>query len=343
MSSYGAATATGGESGAPSGSGGRASRPKENDLSGALSGQPTAARLAHQQRSQKPGNSRQSVRDFVQQQSQTENLLDPNAPTPSPATPSAGEEDNEPSQSIDELGDGQGLGIQGVSKGHEWGEGSEADNSVRDSSELTTGSSVEPSATKTGEEPIVTFRFEHISTEDGHHVVVGREGKLSKCEEEPITTPGAVQGFGVLLVLEEDFDTGVLAVRQVSEVSRSLVARLMSRTRRSCLVFRLNTSFNLIASLDCLRMTKRISCETTLNISPTPVPGKAVSKRRGHPFSCSLATARLVPRKTMTPAPLGPKLDNRDAIGRAGSPHIGRSSLRGIKWTRTTNPSTSRI
>jgi hypothetical protein len=67
--------------------------------------------------------------------------------------------------------------------------------------------------------PIVTFRFEHVTTEDGHHVVAGREGKLQKCEDEPITTPGAVQGFGFLIVLEEDFDSGRMAVRQVSEMS----------------------------------------------------------------------------------------------------------------------------
>lgn len=36
---------------------------------------------------------------------------------------------------------------------------------------------------------------------------------------QPITTPGAVQSFGVLLVLEEDYDSGLMSVRQVSEVS----------------------------------------------------------------------------------------------------------------------------
>jgi hypothetical protein len=94
-------------------------------------------------------------------------------------------------------------------------------------------------------EPIVTARFEHLETEDGHHVVVGREGKLERCEDEvsvrtafadehltaharpfpvqPIRTPGAVQGFGVLMVLEEDDDTGDLVVRQVSENSTELL------------------------------------------------------------------------------------------------------------------------
>ncbi len=35
---------------------------------------------------------------------------------------------------------------------------------------------------------------------------------------QPIRTPGAVQGFGVLIAVEEDFETGNLVVRQVSEV-----------------------------------------------------------------------------------------------------------------------------
>lgn len=36
----------------------------------------------------------------------------------------------------------------------------------------------------TADEPVMTVRFEHVTTEDGHHVVVGREGKLQKCEDE---------------------------------------------------------------------------------------------------------------------------------------------------------------
>ena len=35
---------------------------------------------------------------------------------------------------------------------------------------------------------------------------------------QPIHAPGAVQGFGVLIAVEEDDETGNLIVRQVSEV-----------------------------------------------------------------------------------------------------------------------------
>ncbi len=34
------------------------------------------------------------------------------------------------------------------------------------------------------DEPVMTVKFEHVTTDDGHHVVMGREGKLEKCEDE---------------------------------------------------------------------------------------------------------------------------------------------------------------
>ncbi|KAF9013357.1 hypothetical protein BDQ17DRAFT_1386916 [Cyathus striatus] len=52
----------------------------------------------------------------------------------------------------------------------------------------------------------MTVKFEHVEDEDGHHVVVGREGKLRRCEDEPIRTPGSVQGFGVLIAVDEQQD-----------------------------------------------------------------------------------------------------------------------------------------
>lgn len=67
--------------------------------------------------------------------------------------------------------------------------------------------------------PIVTMRFEHRQDENGHHILIGREGKLTRCGDEPIRVPGTVQGFGVLMVLHDDRRTGKLPVRQVSEVS----------------------------------------------------------------------------------------------------------------------------
>lgn len=68
----------------------------------------------------------------------------------------------------------------------------------------------------------VTTRFQHVTTEDGHAVITGRDGTLQRCEDEPIHTPGAVQGFGLLVVLREDAE-GRLSVRIVSENSKQII------------------------------------------------------------------------------------------------------------------------
>ncbi|KDQ62255.1 hypothetical protein JAAARDRAFT_149003 [Jaapia argillacea MUCL 33604] len=83
---------------------------------------------------------------------------------------------------------------------------------------------ISPSGTSSGStRSPVTFRFQHQENEDGHHVVAGLEGPLIRCEDEPIRTPGSVQGFGVLMVLEQHHDTGYLIVRQVSENSSEIL------------------------------------------------------------------------------------------------------------------------
>ena len=89
-------------------------------------------------------------------------------------------------------------------------------------SSATSSFSVATRSSQQSGSPMVTMRFEHREDENGHHVLVGREGKLTRCGDEPIRIPGAVQGFGVLMVLHDDRKTGKLPVRQVSEVSLSL-------------------------------------------------------------------------------------------------------------------------
>ncbi|KAM0322320.1 hypothetical protein ACHAQA_009610 [Verticillium albo-atrum] len=69
---------------------------------------------------------------------------------------------------------------------------------------------------------LVTARFRHIMTDDGHAVITGRDADLQRCEDEPIHTPGAVQGFGLLLALREDQE-GRFIVRYVSENSERLI------------------------------------------------------------------------------------------------------------------------
>ncbi|GIZ39223.1 hypothetical protein CKM354_000261400 [Cercospora kikuchii] len=82
------------------------------------------------------------------------------------------------------------------------------------------------SSTKSGLDetgPLVTARFKHVVTDGGHAIITGRDGDtLQRCEDEPIHIPGAVQGFGLLIALEEQQE-GKLVVRIVSENSRRLI------------------------------------------------------------------------------------------------------------------------
>ena len=70
---------------------------------------------------------------------------------------------------------------------------------------------------------LITARFQHVVTEDGHAVITGRGGEtLQRCEDEPIHIPGAVQGFGLLIALEEETE-GRMVVRVVSENSKRMI------------------------------------------------------------------------------------------------------------------------
>ncbi|KAL0578951.1 hypothetical protein V5O48_003043 [Marasmius crinis-equi] len=81
--------------------------------------------------------------------------------------------------------------------------------------QLQRSSSPDSTSSISSAPPLATVRFRHHQDENGNHVVTGREGELTACEDEPIRTPGAVQGFGVLIAVQELGDR--LFVRQVSE------------------------------------------------------------------------------------------------------------------------------
>lgn len=70
--------------------------------------------------------------------------------------------------------------------------------------------------------PNMATRFTYVQTDEGHAVITGRDGILQQCEDEPIHTPGAVQGFGAMLALNEESD-GRFVVRYVSENSERLI------------------------------------------------------------------------------------------------------------------------
>ncbi|KAJ6782348.1 hypothetical protein PWT90_08103 [Aphanocladium album] len=87
--------------------------------------------------------------------------------------------------------------------------------------------------------PLVTTRFTHVDTPEGYAIITGRDGVLQQCEDEPIHTPGAVQGFGCLLAMQEETD-GTFIVHYVSENSK----RLLGYSPRS--LFRLSNFLDIL-------------------------------------------------------------------------------------------------
>ena len=70
---------------------------------------------------------------------------------------------------------------------------------------------------------LLTARFKHVVSDGGHAIITGRDGEtLQRCEDEPIHIPGAVQGFGLLIALEEQQESK-LTVRVVSENAKRLI------------------------------------------------------------------------------------------------------------------------
>lgn len=130
----------------------------------------------------------QSVRNFVTLQAQTVNMPDPNA-----STPCLSENDDEDGDymatsrhrhSNTLIGEDDDFGMDSPARSVDLDEepGDVAENDLSNSSRQTDSQS--QVSTDIADEPVMTVRFEHVTTEDGHHVVVGREGKLEKCEDE---------------------------------------------------------------------------------------------------------------------------------------------------------------
>lgn len=46
------------------------------------------------------------------------------------------------------------------------------------------GSMAGSGTTSSSEGPRITFRYQHMEDDEGHHLIVGREGKLTRCEDE---------------------------------------------------------------------------------------------------------------------------------------------------------------
>jgi light-regulated signal transduction histidine kinase (bacteriophytochrome) len=71
-------------------------------------------------------------------------------------------------------------------------------------------------------EDLLTTRFKHAMTDEGHALITGRDGVLQRCEDEPIHTPGAIQAFGLLVAVREETDSS-FSVRYCSENSARII------------------------------------------------------------------------------------------------------------------------
>ncbi|EDU49544.1 phytochrome E [Pyrenophora tritici-repentis Pt-1C-BFP] len=117
-----------------------------------------------------------------------------------------------------------------ISSTRSTGTGSVQENSRSPSFKVDRPPSVSAASAKSGISSLdmgglVAHRFKHVVTDGGHMVITGREGDtLQRCEDEPIHLPGAVQGFGLLVALQDDSE-GSLLVRIVSENSRRILGR----------------------------------------------------------------------------------------------------------------------
>ncbi|KAL4756725.1 putative sensor histidine kinase/response regulator [Aspergillus foveolatus] len=70
---------------------------------------------------------------------------------------------------------------------------------------------------------LMTTRFRHVVTDDGHAVITGRTvDSFKACEDEPIHIPGAIQSFGALVAVREE-PGEQMVVRIVSENSQDIL------------------------------------------------------------------------------------------------------------------------
>ncbi|KAJ0361081.1 hypothetical protein COL154_007137 [Colletotrichum chrysophilum] len=108
------------------------------------------------------------------------------------------------------------------------------DDSSQRPASLTTSQLSEPV-----NDGLFTTRFKYVMTDEGHHVITGTDNVLQRCEDEPIHTPGAVQGFGALVAIREEAD-GRFSVRYASENTERLTGYSPQ------LLFRLNSFLDIL-------------------------------------------------------------------------------------------------
>ncbi|KAI1434240.1 hsp90-like protein [Xylaria sp. CBS 124048] len=148
---------------------------------------------------------------------------------------------------VDEFEDNAGQGRIGEAKSSPANGG---DGQARESPITCTG---EPN------DPVMTTRFEHILTDDGHAIITGYHDTPQRCEDEPIHTPGAVQAFGLLVALKDTGDDEAdsrFSVRIVSENSSQIIGyspRELFQLESFMEIFSEEQADNLLDHIDFIR------------------------------------------------------------------------------------------
>ena len=113
--------------------------------------------------------------------------------------------------------------------------------------------SIKSNATDGG---LTTARFKHVVTDGGHAIITGRDGDtLQRCEDEPIHIPGAVQGFGLLIAMQEGTE-GKLSVRVASENAKKIIGyspRELFELENFCDILSEEQADNLLDHLEFIR------------------------------------------------------------------------------------------
>lgn len=141
----------------------------------------------------------------------------------------------------------------------------------------------------------VATRFTHVETEDGHAIITGRDGELQQCEDEPIHSPGAVQGFGALIVVAQ-VGHGHFAVRSASENSEKIIGYSPSQLFRASNFLDIFPDENRDAMLDHMDFVRDEDANPVTNGPDVfNIPLKAPKSAKNAKFWCALHTNKTHP------------------------------------------------
>ncbi|KAL8677810.1 MAG: hypothetical protein Q9186_005790 [Xanthomendoza sp. 1 TL-2023] len=136
---------------------------------------------------------------------------------------------------------------------------------------------------------LLTARFKHVVTDEGHAVIIGRDGDtLQRCEDEPIHIPGAIQSFGLLVALREE-EEGRFKVSIVSENSKKIIGytpKQLFELDSFCDILTDDQADNLLDHVDFIR--DEDSDPATSGPEVFTMAIRPPSSRRSHKLWCAM-------------------------------------------------------